>query len=187
MAAVTICSDFGAPQNKVSHYFHCFPIYLPWSDGTGCHDLSFLNVELFKPTSSLSSFTFIKRLFSSSSFSTIRMVSSEYLRLLIFLPPILIPACAFLMMYSAYKLITSPITSWQIEGEKVEVVTDFVFLGSKISVDGDYSHEIKTCLLLGRKAPRQHIKKQRHHFANKGPYSQSCGFSCSHVQLWIEP
>ena len=72
---------------------------------------------------------------------------------------------------------SGPIATWQIEGEKVEVVTDFVFLGSKISVDGDYSHEIKTCLLLGRKAPRQHIKKQRHHFANKGPYSQSCGFS----------
>ena len=45
MAAVTICSDFGAPQNKVCHCFHCFPIYLPWSDGTRCHDLSFLNVE----------------------------------------------------------------------------------------------------------------------------------------------
>ena len=45
MAAVTVCSDFGAPQNKVSHCFHCFPIYLPWSDGTGCHDLSILNVE----------------------------------------------------------------------------------------------------------------------------------------------
>jgi len=47
MAAVTICSDFGTPpKNKVSHCFHCFPIYLPWSDGIGCHDLSFLNVEL---------------------------------------------------------------------------------------------------------------------------------------------
>jgi len=45
MAAVTICSDFGAPQNKVSHCFHCFPICLPWSDGTRCNDLSFLNVE----------------------------------------------------------------------------------------------------------------------------------------------
>ena len=45
-AAVTICSDFGAQENKVSHCFHCFPIYLPWRDGTGCHDLSFLNVEL---------------------------------------------------------------------------------------------------------------------------------------------
>ena len=46
MAAVTICSDFGAPKNKVWHCFHCFPIYFPWSDGTGCHDLRFLNVEL---------------------------------------------------------------------------------------------------------------------------------------------
>ena len=46
MAAVTICSDFGVPQNKVSHCFHCFPIYLPWSDGTRCRDLSFLNVEI---------------------------------------------------------------------------------------------------------------------------------------------
>ena len=119
MAAVTICSDFGAPQNKVWHYFHCFPIYLPWNDGTGCHDLSFLNVELNDDDDdamilvfwmfSLSSFTFIKRLFSSSSLSAIRVVSSAYLRLWIFLPALLIPACAssspaLLMMYSAYKL-----------------------------------------------------------------------------------
>ena len=106
MAAITICSDFGALKNKVFHCFHCFPIYLLWSDGIGCHDLSFLNVE---PTVSLSSFTFMKRLFSSSSLSAIRVVSSAYLRLLIFLLAILIPACAscspgFLMMYSAYKL-----------------------------------------------------------------------------------
>ena len=105
MAAVTICSDFGAQKNRVSH---CFPIYLPWSDGAGCHDLSFLNVLSFKPTFSLSSFTFIKRLFSSS-LSAIRVVSSAYPRLLKFFPAILIPACAsfspaFLTMYSAYKL-----------------------------------------------------------------------------------
>ena len=95
-------------KNKVCHCFHCFPIYLPWSDGTGCHDLSFLNVEL-KPTFSRSSFTFIKRLFSSCSLSAIRVRSSAYLRLLIFLPAILIPPCAssspaFLVMYSSYKL-----------------------------------------------------------------------------------
>ena len=103
MTAVTICSDFGAPQNKVCH---CFPIYFPWSDGARCHDLSFLTVE---PGFSLSSFIFIKRLFSCSLLSAIRMVLSAYLRLLIFLLAILIPACAssnpaFLMMYSAYKL-----------------------------------------------------------------------------------
>ena len=106
MATVTICSDFGAQENKVCH---CFHIYLPWSDETRCHDLSFLNVEFYKPTFSLSSFTFIKRLFSWSSFSAIRVVSSAYLRLLIFLLEILIPACTssslvFWMLYSAYKL-----------------------------------------------------------------------------------
>ena len=95
MAAVTICSDFGAQENKVSHCFHCFPIDLQWSDGTGCQDLSVWMLS-FKPVFSLSSFTFIKSLFSSSSLSAIRVVSSEYMRLLIFLPEIL--------MYSAYKL-----------------------------------------------------------------------------------
>ena len=85
MAAITICSDFGAPQNKVWHCFHCFPIYLPWSDGTRCHDLSFRTVK-FKETFSLSFFTFIKRVFSSSSLSAIRVVSPAYLRLLKFLP-----------------------------------------------------------------------------------------------------
>jgi len=74
MAEITICSDFGAKTNKVWHCFHCFPIYLPGSDGTRCHDLRFLNVS-FKPTCSLSSFTFIKRLLSSSSLSDIRVVS----------------------------------------------------------------------------------------------------------------
>ena len=171
MAAITICSDFGAQENKVSHCFHWFPIYLPWSDGAGCHDLKFFEcwvlsqlfgrvmslllnmlsrlvitslprskrlliswlqspsavileppkiksdtvstVSLsifhevmgpdamilvfwmlsFKPTFSLSCFTFIKRLFSSSSLSAIR-VSSAYLRLLIFLPAILTLAWA---------------------------------------------------------------------------------------------
>ena len=90
MAAITICSDFGAPQNKVWHCFHCFPIYLPWSDGTRCHDLGFWMLS-FMPTFSLSPFIFIKRLFSSSLLSAIRVVSSVYLRLLIFLLAILIP------------------------------------------------------------------------------------------------
>ena len=79
---------------------------------------------------------------------------------------------------------SGPVTSWQIEGEEVEAVTDFSSLGSRITVDGDCSHEIKRHVLLGRKAkPRQHIKKPRHHFANKGPYSQSYSLSSSHVQM----
>ena len=72
-------------------------------------------------------------------------------------------------------------------GEKMKTVTDFIFLGSKIIVDSDFSHEIERCLLLGRKAvikPDSILKKQRHHFANKGPYSQSDGFSNSHVWMW---
>ena len=79
---------------------------------------------------------------------------------------------------------SSPIISWQTDGATMETVTDFIFLGSKITADSDCSHEIKRCLLLGKKVnvqPRQHIKKQKHCFANKGPSSQSYGFSSSHV------
>ena len=77
------------------------------------------------------------------------------------------------------------ITSWQIDGETMETVTDFIFLGSKITADGDCSHEIKI-LAPWKKSydqPRQHIKKQRHYFANKGLSSQSYGFSSSHVWM----
>ena len=81
---------------------------------------------------------------------------------------------------------STPITSWQIDRETMETVTDFIFLGSKITADGDCNHEIKRHLLLGRKYDqlRQHIKKQRHYFANKGPSSQGYGFSSSHVWMW---
>ena len=81
---------------------------------------------------------------------------------------------------------SGPITSWQIDGEKVETVADFIFLGSKIIVDDGCSHEMKRCLLLGRKATinlHREFKKQRHHFANKGLYSQSYGFSSGHVWM----
>ena len=80
---------------------------------------------------------------------------------------------------------SGPITSWQIDGEIVETVSDFIFGGSKITADGDCSHEIKRHLLLERKVdqPRQHIQKQRHYFANKGPSSQGYGFSSGHVWM----
>ena len=82
------------------------------------------------------------------------------------------------------KIMTSgSITSWQIDGETMETVTDFILGGSKITADGDCSHEIKT-LAPWKKSydqPRQHIKKQRHYFADKGPSSQNYGFSSSHV------
>ena len=75
---------------------------------------------------------------------------------------------------------SSPITSWQIDGETMETVIDFIFLGSKITVDGDCCHEIKRRLILGRKAMSNLdsiLQKQRHYFANKGPSSQSYDFS----------
>ena len=80
---------------------------------------------------------------------------------------------------------SGPLTSWQIEGEKVESVADLIFLGSKITADSDCSHEIKT-LAPWKKAydkPRQHIEKQRHRFADKGLFSQSYGFSSSRIWL----
>ena len=90
------------------------------------------------------------------------------------------------------KIIASdPITSWQTDGETVETVADFILGGSKITADGDYSHEIKRRLLLGRKVMTKlrhnlrkdmtNLQKQRRYFANKDPSSQSYGFSSSHV------
>ena len=78
---------------------------------------------------------------------------------------------------------SGPITSWEIDGETVETVADFIFLGSKITADGNCSHETKRCLLLGRKAMTNldSILKSRHYFANKGLSSQGYGFSSGHV------
>ena len=80
---------------------------------------------------------------------------------------------------------SGPITSWQIDGETVETVADLFLGGSKITADGDCSHEIKRRLPWKESydQPRQHIKKQRHYFANKGPSDQGYRFSSGH--LWI--
>ena len=84
------------------------------------------------------------------------------------------------------KIVASgPIISWQSDGETMETVTDFLFLGSQITTDGDCCHEIKR-LAPWKKSydqPRQHIKKQRHYFIDKGPSNQSYGFSNSHVWM----
>ena len=82
---------------------------------------------------------------------------------------------------------SGPITSWQIDGEIVETVADFIFLDSKITADGDCSHENKKMLTPWKKScvqPRQHIKKQRYYFANKDLSSQGYGFPSSHVWMW---
>ena len=80
---------------------------------------------------------------------------------------------------------SGPMTSWEIGGERVEIVSDFIFLGSKITADGNSSHEIKRHLLLGRKvlSNLDNILKTRHHFADKGPYSQRYGFPSSYVWM----
>ena len=80
-------------------------------------------------------------------------------------------------------MVPGPNTSWQIDGETMKTVTNFIFLGSKIIADGDCRHEIKRCLLLGRKAMTNptHIKQHRHYFDNKGLSSQNYGFSSSHI------
>ena len=80
---------------------------------------------------------------------------------------------------------SDPTTLWQTEGGEEEAVTDFLFLGSKITVDADYSHEIKMPAPWKESYDKhtQHIKKQRHHFADKGPCNQSYGFFSSHI--WI--
>ena len=97
---------FWSPRKESLSLLPLFPHIFAWSDGNKCHDLRMLS---FKPTFSVTSFTYIKKLFNSSSLSAIRVVSSAYLRLLIFLSAILTPGCAssnlaFHMMYSAYKL-----------------------------------------------------------------------------------
>ena len=81
------------------------------------------------------------------------------------------------------SMASSPITSWQID---METVRDFILWGSKITADGDCNHEIKTQALWKESydQPGQHVKKQRHYFASKGPASQSYGFSSSHVWMW---
>ena len=92
-----------------------------------------------------------------------------------------------LNIQKAKIMVSGPITSWRTDGETMETVTQFIFLGSKITADGDCSHEIER--LLGRKCMkgytqhRHNDKKQRHYFANKGSYSQSYSFSNSHVWM----
>ena len=80
---------------------------------------------------------------------------------------------------------SGPIIPWEIDGETMETVTDFIFLSSKITADGNCSHEIKTLTPWEKRydQPRQHVKNQRHYFANKGPSSQNYGFSSSHVWM----
>ena len=88
-----------------------------------------------------------------------------------------------LNMQKTKIMASGPITSWQIYGETMETVTDFNFLGSKITADGDCTMTLAPWKKSYDK-PRQHIKKKRHHFADKGPSIQNYGFSSNHVWMW---
>ena len=139
-----------------------------WTEEPG--RLQFMGSQSLEMTEWLSSFTllfhFHQKALCSPSLSAIRVVPSAYLRLLIFLPAILIPAvlhpvkvkeenekAGLKLSIQKIKIMTSgPITSWQIDGEAMETVTDFILGGFKITADGDCRHEIKRHLLLGRKA-----------------------------------
>ena len=92
--------------------------------------------------------------------------------------------CLKLNIQQTKIMASSPITSWQIDGETVETMSDFLLRGSKITADGNFSHEIRRRLLLGRKAMTNlDSKKKRYYFANKGPSSQGYGFSSG--QVWL--
>ena len=140
MAAITICTDFGAQENEVSHCFHCFPIYFPWSDGTRCHDLSFLNV-----VKAPISWYFCRyhhpytRKWRGTKKPLNESERGEW------------KSWLKLNIQKTKIMVSGSITSWEINGETVETVPDFIFGDSKITADGDCSHEIKRRLLLGRK------------------------------------
>ena len=121
MAAITICSDFGAPQNKVSH---CFPIYLPWSDGTKIAGRNINNLRYADDT-------------------TLMAESEEELKSLLMKVKEESEKVGLKLNIQKMKIMASgPITSREIDEETVETVSDFIFLGSKITADGDCSGEI---------------------------------------------
>ena len=97
-------------------------------------------------------------------------------------PPVLLP-----LIQKTKIMASGPITSWQIDGETMETVIDIILGGSKITADGDCSHEIKRHLHLGRKAMTNldSVLKSRHHFADKGSCSQVYSLSSSHAWLYL--
>ena len=116
--------------------------------------------------------------------TTLMVESEEILKILLVKMKERVKSWLKLNIHKSKIMASGPITSWQIDGKTVGRVTDFTFGGSKVTADGDCSHEIKICLLLGRKVMTNLdsiLKKQRYYFANKGPSSQGYGFSSSHI------
>ena len=159
---------------------HCFPIYLPWSDGTRCHTLSFLMLS-FKPAFSLSCFTFIKRLFSSSSLSAIQVVSSAYLRLLIFhtlgnlTDSGLEPACLASLALAGGFFTTN--TTWEALNRKWEGTHN-------INHQGPHSRSVTENLFVSKSVSWAGLRS--------GGFSTHCNlcisrFSVPGLDTWLEP
>ena len=142
MPAITVHSDSGAQENKICHCSSFPPSICHEVMGPDAMILVFFMLS-FKPAFSLSSLTLMKKLFSSSSLSAIKLVSSVYLRLLMKLREESGNGGLKLNIQKMKIMASGPITSWQIDGETMATVTDFIFLGSKITEDVVCSREVK--------------------------------------------
>ena len=158
---------------------YCHPAYLTYMQSTSCEMLGWSKHKLESRLPGEISVT--------SDNTTLTAESEEELKSLLMKVKEESKKVGLKLNIQKTKIMASvPITSWQIDGETVETVTDFIILGSKITADGDCSHEIKRHLLLGRKVMTyldSILKKQRHYFVTKGPTSQGYGFPCGHVWM----
>ena len=162
---------------------YCHPAYLTYMQSTSCEMLGWKKHKL--ESRLLGKISIYLRYADDS---TLMAESEEELKsLLMKVKEESEKVCLRLNIQKTKIMASGPITSWQIDGETVETVTDFIFWGSKITADGDCSHEIKRRLLLGRKVMTNLdsiIKQWKPYFANKGLSSQSYGFPSSHVWMW---
>ena len=165
-------SKLGKEYNKA---VYCHPSHLTYMQSTLCEMPGWMNHKLESRLLGKISITSDRYAYDT----TLMAGSEEELKGLLKVKEQSEKAGLKLNIQKTKIMASSPITSWQTDGETMETVTDFIFLGFKITADSECSHDIKRCLLLGRKDVTNldsNIKKQRHHFADKGPYSQRHGF-----------
>ena len=166
-------------RKKYNKAVCCHPVYLTYTQSTSCEMLGWMGYKLESRLLESINHRYVD--------DTTQMAESkkELKSLLMRVTKEGEKANLKLNIKKTKIMASGPITSWQIEGEKVEVVTDFLSLGSKITEDSDCSHEIRRQLLLGRKAMTNldSVLKSKDHFANKGQYSQGYSLSSSHVWL----
>ena len=155
---------------------YCHPAYLTYMQSTSCEMLDEAQAEIKIARRNINNLRY-------ADDTTLMAESEEVKNLLMKVKEENEKVDLKLNIQKTKIMASGPITSWQVNGE---TVADFIFLGSKITADGDCSHEIKSLTPWKEKydQPRQHIKNQRHYFANKGPSSQGYGFSIGHIWVW---